>query len=75
MTDEKQVFRVHFECTNCGAKFAKEYHKGYVVNSGALRGYHSKKGDIGQDDFKVIGCPVCESEYHIITKKREPIGG
>jgi len=76
MTEKpKNAFRVHFECTNCGDVFTKEYPKGYVVTSNTFRGYHSKKGDIGQDDFNVISCPVCESDDHIVTKKREPISG
>lgn len=74
MVKEEPVFRIEYECINCGKKFSERYYKREEVsgdgwNLGIKVKSHLCTGGISCPHCKTIECPNCESEKVTINKR------
>lgn len=73
--NNQKVFKISYECCNCGNNFSEDYEKGDKIKDsyffGVILESHKCTHKFGCDFCRTIKCPVCESEK-IIIKERTP---
>ena len=73
MTED--VFKVVYECRNCGKEFSETYpEKTKVEYDGLQVVVRDTEAPIGKG-IEFVGCPNCKLEKSVKIKNRKPIGG
>jgi len=68
----ENVFKVVYECGNCGKRFSERYPANTQVRED-LGGISVREGTVGSLPGNYVECPNCKLSDDIILKKRTPI--